>query len=74
MSEKRCDGYMPMNYVTMRLEGLFTVEKQWKTLNCYDILTHRKQLSITWSSVELGKVCFFTMYFCNLQFDDHDMY
>ena len=29
---------------------------------CQDIPTHRKQLSITWSSIELGKVCFFTMY------------
>ena len=31
--EKRCDSYKPLNYVTMRLEGLFIVEKQCKTRN-----------------------------------------
>ena len=33
ISEKRCGGYMPLNCVTMRPEGLFIVEKQWKPLN-----------------------------------------
>ena len=33
ISKKRCVGYMPLNCVTMRLEGLFIVEKQWKTLH-----------------------------------------
>ena len=27
--EEMC-GYMPVNYVTMRLEGLFIFEKKWK--------------------------------------------
>ena len=31
ISEKRCGGYMPLNSVTMSLEGLFIVERQWKT-------------------------------------------
>ena len=33
ISEKICGSYMPLNYVTMRLKGLFIIEKQWKTLN-----------------------------------------
>ena len=33
ISEKRCGGYRPLNCVTMRLEGLFIIEKQWRTLN-----------------------------------------
>ena len=32
LREEMC-GYMPLNYVTMRLEGLFIVEKQWTALN-----------------------------------------
>ena len=28
---------MPLNYVTMRLEGLFIIEKQWKTLNIQNL-------------------------------------
>ena len=33
ISEKRCGRYMPLNPITIRLEGLFIIEKQWKTLN-----------------------------------------
>ena len=33
ISEKRCGGYRPLNCVTMRLEGPFIIEKQWRTLN-----------------------------------------
>ena len=33
ISEKRCGGYRPLDSVTMRLEGLFIIEKQWKTIN-----------------------------------------
>ena len=33
ISEKRFGGYRPLNYVTMRLEGLFIIEKQWRILN-----------------------------------------
>jgi len=37
MSEERCGGCMALNYLTMRLEGLFTVEKQWKTINIQNL-------------------------------------
>ena len=33
ISEKKCGGYKPLNCVTMRLKGIFIVEKQGKTLN-----------------------------------------
>ena len=33
ISEKRCGGYRPLNYVTMRVEGLFIMKKQCRTLN-----------------------------------------
>ena len=33
ISEKRYGGYKPLHCVTMRLEGLFIIENQWRTLN-----------------------------------------
>jgi len=27
ISEKRCGSYMPLNYLTMRLKGLFIIEQ-----------------------------------------------
>ena len=37
ISKKRCGGYMPLKCVTMRLEDLFIIEKQWKTLKSKNI-------------------------------------
>ena len=65
---------MPPSPIVSYLYILQSYPKFFFRGGCQDIPTHKKQLSITWRSVELGKVCFFTMYFCNLQSESHDMF
>ena len=50
ISEKICGGYRPLNWVTMRLEGLFIIEKQWRTLNI------QKPNPRRWSAKTMGPV------------------
>ena len=48
--EKRCGGYQPLNYLTMRLEGLFIVEKQCRIRNFQNPNRRR------WSTKTVGLV------------------
>ena len=44
---------MPMNYVTMRLKGLFIIEKQEKTLNNQNSNSRRCNTNILWAPLGL---------------------
>jgi len=52
-SEERCGSDMPLNYVTMRLKGLFIIGKHEKTLNNQNPNPRRCNTKSLWAPLGL---------------------